>query len=254
MLENVDLSVSLPKAEYRPRARALQRRLLRLQRAIWDARLSPVIVFEGWDAAGKGSTIRKLTSRLEPRGFELHATREPRTFERRMPWMWRYWVKVPRYGAMAIFDRSWYGRVLVQRVEAHFQPPSWIPVFHDINAFERLLAEDRYVVCKFFLHISKQEQARRFEALEEDPTTRWQVDPEDWEHHERYDEYLAATEEMLERTETEWGPWTIVGATDRYWTRVTVFETLVRTLEATLEAAGHEIEPAPAEEDAEVEQ
>jgi polyphosphate kinase 2 (PPK2 family) len=155
-----------------------------------------------------------------------------------MPWLWRFWLKLPNYGEMAIFDRSWYGRVLVERVEGFTAEREWRKAYRDVVDFEHTLADDGYVVCKFFLHISSKEQARRFKLLEKDPLESWHVQPEDWEHHRKYDEYALAVEEMLERTDTEWGPWTIVEATDRRWTRVKILETIVYRLEEALEERG----------------
>ncbi len=238
MLEALNLSKSLPKSLYKQRLRWMQHRLHRLQRACWEGKVATVVVFEGWDAAGKGTAINKLTQRLEPRGFALHAIREPRTSELYLPWMWRFWVKLPNWGQIAIFDRSWYGRVLVARIEGLVEERAWRKSYGDIVSFERGLADDRYLVVKFFLHISKEQQKERFKRLESDPSTAWHVEPEDWDHHEKYDDYLVATEEMLERTESEWGPWTLVEATDRRWARVKIFETLIRRMEEGLASHG----------------
>ena len=234
MLDKVDLSKNLPKKEYKERLPLLRARLSNLQKACWDAHIPSVIVFEGWDAAGKGTAINLLTQRIDPRGFKLYAIQAPRTFELHMPWLWRFWLKLPNYGEMAIFDRSWYGRVLVERVEGLTPEREWRRAYRDIADFERTLADDGYVLVKFFMHISKKEQKRRFKKLEKDPLEAWHVQPEDWEHHRKYDEYVAAIEEMLERTETEWGPWTIVEATDRYWARTKIFETIIGSLEGAL--------------------
>jgi polyphosphate kinase 2 (PPK2 family) len=234
MLEKVDLTKSLSKGEYKERLPYLRSRLYDLQKACWDANIPSVIIFEGWDASGKGTSINLLTQRLDPRGFKLHAIQAPRTFETHMPWLWRFWIKLPNYGEMGIFDRSWYGRVLVERVEGFTPEEQWRKGYRDIVDFERTIADDGYVVIKFWLHISKKEQSRRFKKLAKDPLESWHVQPEDWEHHEKYDEYLLAIEEMLERTETEWGPWTIVEATDRYWARIKIFETIVQRLEEAL--------------------
>jgi polyphosphate kinase 2 (PPK2 family) len=197
-----------------------------------------VVLFEGWDAAGKGTSINLLTQRLDPRGFKLYAIQGPRTYETHMPWLWRFWLKLPNYGEMAIFDRSWYGRVLVERVEKFCSKDEWRKGYRDIVDFERTIADDGYVVIKFFLHISKKEQRRRFKKLEKDPLESWHVQPEDWEHHRKYEQYVIAIEEMLERTDTEWGRWTIVEATDRRWARVKIFETIIRRLEEALEDQG----------------
>ena len=234
MLEKVDLTKSLSKQEYKKRVPELRERLYDLQKACWDANIPSVILFEGWDAAGKGTSINLLTQRLDPRGFKLYAIQEARTYEKHMPWLWRFWLKLPNYGEIGIFDRSWYGRVLVERVEGFASEDVWRKGYRDIVDFERTIADDGCVVIKFWLHISKEEQARRFGKLEKDPLESWHVQTEDWEHHEKYDEYRVAVEEMLERTDTEWGPWTIVEATDRRWVRIKIFETIIRRMEEAL--------------------
>jgi polyphosphate kinase 2 (PPK2 family) len=254
MLEKVDLTKKLSKANYKARMPQLRQRLYDLQKACWDANIPSVIIFEGWDAAGKGTSIGTLTRRLDPRGFKLYAIRAPRTYETHMPWLWRFWQKLPNYGEMGIFDRSWYGRVLVERVEGLTPPEKWRKAYRDIVNFERTIADDGYVIIKFFLHISKEEQRQRFRKLEQDPLESWHVQPEDWDHHRKYDDYLIAIEEMLERTDTEWGPWTIVEATDRRWTRVKIFETIIQRLEEALQARDWPLpEEAPAEEEEEEE-
>jgi polyphosphate kinase 2 (PPK2 family) len=154
------------------------------------------------------------------------------------PWLWRFWLKLPNYGEMAIFDRSWYGRVLVERVEGLISEHEWQKAYRDIVDFERTVADDGTVLVKFWLHISKKEQRRRFKLLENDPSKSWHVTEEDWEHHRQYDAYLLAVEEMLERTETEWGPWTIVEAHNRWWARIRVMSTIIDALATRLESLG----------------
>ena len=254
MLEKIDLNRKLSKKEYREAMPRLQRRLYDLEKACWDAKIPSIILFEGWDASGKGTSINLLTSRLDPRGFKLYPIQAPRTFETHMPWLWRFWLKTPNYGEMAIFDRSWYGRLLVERVEGLTPEAEWRKGYRDISDFERTLADDGTVILKFFFHISKEEQERRFRRLEKDPLERWHVQPEDWEHHRKYDQYLRATEEMLERTDTEWGPWTIVEATDRRWARARIFRTIIRRLEEALTRRGFELPPVGRAEDAEAEE
>jgi polyphosphate kinase 2 (PPK2 family) len=252
MLEQLDLKKKLPKRAYKARMPALRDRLYDLQKACWDAGIPSLVLFEGWDAAGKGTTINRLTQRLDPRGFKLYAIREARTYEKHMPWLWRFWLKLPSYGQMAIFDRSWYGRVLVERVEELATEQEWREAFQDIVDFERTLADDGHVICKFFLHISKKEQRRRFKKLEADPLESWHVQPEDWAHHKKYGQYLVATEEMLARTDTEWGRWVVVEATDRRWTRVKVFETIIQHLEDALQIRGIPLPEGPPPESAEL--
>ena len=254
MLEKIDLTKKLSKREYKRQLPKLQRRLYDLETAAWKAGVPSIILFEGWDAAGKGTTITTLTQRLDPRGFKLYPIRGARTYEKMRPWLWRFWLKLPNYGEMAIFDRSWYGRVLVERIEGLTPEQEWRKAYRDIVDFERTIADDGYVLVKFWLHISKKEQRRRFKLLEKDPLKSWQVTEEDWEHHRKYDEYLLAVEEMLERTEAEWGPWTIVEAHDRWWARTKVFNTIINRLTERLEEAGVLTEPHTGEDEEFVEE
>ena len=243
MLEALDLTRELSKSEYKEQLPVLQRQLHLLQRACWKEKLATILVIEGWDASGKGSVISKITQQLEPRGFRLHAIREPRTFEQGLPWMWRFWAKLPNWGEMAIFDHSWYSRVLVERVQNLISQLRWTRSYRDIMGFEQTLVDDRYLLAKFFLHLDQDEQARRLKDLESDPRTSWQVEPEDWAQNEQYGDYRLAVEEMLERTETEWGPWTLVAATDPRWTRVRVLQALIQVMVDGLER--HGFEPPP---------
>lgn len=234
MLDKLDLNRTLDKKAYKQIMPEISNRLYNVQKASWDAHLPVVILFEGWDAAGKGTSIQKLTQALDPRGYKLYPIRAARTYEKKRPWLWRFWLKIPGRGEWAMFDRSWYGRVMVERVENLVPEGEWRRAFRDITDFERALADDSYLLIKFFLHISKQEQKRRFNKLSKDPLTAWHVTPEDWEHHYRYDDWLIAYEEALERTETEWSPWTIVEATDRRFTSAKICQTIIFALEERL--------------------
>lgn len=234
MLEKVDLTKKIDKQAYKKSMPVLSERLYTVQKASWDAGIPVVILFEGWDASGKGTSIQTLTSPLDPRGFKLNPIRAARTYEKSRPWLWRFWLKLPARGEWAIFDRSWYGRVLVERVENLIPESEWRRAYRDIVDFERTIADDGHIIIKFFLHISKDEQKRRFKKLIKDPLTAWHVAPEDWEHHRRYDDWLLAYEEMFEQTETEWGPWTIVEATDRRHTHAKIYLTIIQTLEKRL--------------------
>lgn len=231
MLDKIDLSKSVDKRVYKRAFPELAERLFNVQKGSWDAGIPVIILFEGWDAAGKGTSIQKLTQPLDPRGYKLYPIRAARTYEKKHPWLWRFWQKLPARGEWAIFDRSWYGRVFVERVENLIPESEWLRAYRDIVDFERVLADDEHVLIKFFLHISKQEQKRRFEKLIKDPLTAYHVTNEDWEHHQHYDNWLLAYEEAFERTETEWGPWTIVEATDRRHTWIKIYQTIIQTLE-----------------------
>jgi polyphosphate kinase 2 (PPK2 family) len=234
MLEKIDLSKKFDKRAFKQIMPELSNRLYIVQKASWDANIPVIILFEGWDAAGKGTSIQKLTSPLDPRGFKLYPIRAARTYEKKHPWLWRFWQKIPARGEWAIFDRSWYGRVLVERVEQLTPEVEWRRAYRDIVDFERTLADDGTLIIKFFLHISKGEQKRRFEKLTKDPLTSWHVTAEDWEHHRNYEEWLLAYEEAFERTDSEWGPWTIVEATDRRYTWAKIFQTIINSMEERL--------------------
>lgn len=234
MLEQADLTLTLAKKAYQQIHPMQMQRLLTLERLIYEQKRPVIIVFEGWDAAGKGTTIRKLTEPLDPRGFKVLPTNAPRTHEQQKPWLWRFWMQIPRHGQIAIFDRSWYGRVLVERVEGLTPIPEWIRAYEEINAFERTLADDQTIFVKFWLHISKAEQLRRFLYLSQQPDLAWHVAAEDWEHHRKYDEYLAAVRDMLANTSTAIAPWSVVPATDPNYRTYHVFRTLIERLEAGL--------------------
>jgi polyphosphate kinase 2 (PPK2 family) len=234
MLDKIDLNIKISKKEYKQLMPNFRNKLYALQKASWDAGLPVIILFEGWDAAGKGTSIQHLTARLDPRGFKLYPIRPARTYEKNRPWLWRFWLKIPGHGEWAIFDHSWYGRVLVERVEQLVSDPEWRRAYRDIVDFERTLADEGYLIFKFFLHINKKEQRNRFDALTADPLLAWKIEPEDWERHNQYFEWVQVYEEMFERTDTEWAAWTIVEATDRNHTRIKIFQTLINGLEERL--------------------
>jgi polyphosphate kinase 2 (PPK2 family) len=234
MLDKIDLERKLSHETYDKLLPGLQRRLYDLEKACWDVKIASIFVFEGWDASGKGSAISAVTARLDPRGIKVHAIHAPRTYESMRPWLWRFWQRLPNYGEMAIFEGSWYGRVLNGRVEALIPEKLWRQAYKDITEFERLLADDGVAIVKFWLHISRKEQKSRYKEIEKNPLERWRVTPADWERHKRYNDYLKAAEEMFEQTETEFGPWTVVEATSKWYARRKIFETMISALEHRL--------------------
>ncbi len=234
MLEIVNLDQELGKREWKLRRSKYRQRLYDLSRAAHDAKMPTVVVFEGWDAAGKGTCVQTLTSRMDPRGFTVHPIRAARTYEQKRPWLWRFWLKLPNYGHMAIFDRSWYGRVTVERVEYGLPQREVLRAYNDIVDFERLIALDGYVIIKLFLHISKKEQARRFKQIAKDPLEAWRLEDEDIARHKRYEQWRQVYDEMLERTETSFGPWTIIEATNRWFMLDKVYCTLILAMENRL--------------------
>jgi polyphosphate kinase 2 (PPK2 family) len=236
MLEKVDLSLAVSKTVYKRRIEQLQERLYDLVHAAFQRQIPSMIVFEGWAAAGKGGTINVLTERLDPRGMRVVPISPPRSSEMRYPWMWRYWQKIPAYGQMVIYDTSWYRRVLIDRVGKTVNKSSWKEAYQDIVEFESLLGAEGTLIRKFWLQISKKEQSRRFKKLLASKLTSWQVAGEDAAQHKSYGKYADAVEEMLARTDFPHAPWIIVEATDRYHTRIKVFEEIVRAFEDRLAA------------------
>ena len=234
MLETVDLGRTLSRSRYQKVFPGLQERLRQLQYQLREAEIPTIVLFEGWDAAGKGTVIQRLTERLDPRAFRAHPGSPPSELEQRYHWLWRYQTRLPEDGHMVLFDHSWYGRVLVERVEKLVKKKAWRAAYDQINELERWLADDGQVLVKFFFHISRKEQRRRLERMERDPMERWKVQKEDWRRNRDYDKWAEAIEEMLAKTDTPQCPWTVVEATDARWTRVKVFETLVRRMEAAL--------------------
>jgi len=229
MLEQVDLKKKLGKQEYKKQFPELQRKLQSLQQEMWDAKVPLIVVFEGWDAAGKGSAIERIVERLDPRGFKVHRIKAPIEEEKFRPFLWRFWTKTPPKGRTAIYHRSWYRRVLEERVEKHVSKKQWQQAYEEIRNFERQLADDGAVIVKFFMHISKKEQKKRFSKLVADKYMAWRIDKHDWEQHKEYEKYFKVTEEMLEKTSTHYAPWTVVEATDDRWAYVKILNTIVES-------------------------
>ena len=231
MLEQIDLSKKLKKTEYKSIINDLEIKLGELQRKAWELKISIIVVFEGWGAAGKGTLINRLMLAMDPRGFTVYSIKPPNEEESFRPFLWRFWIKTPEKGRITIFDRNWYRRVLVERIDKLVSEKDYQLAYNEINAFERQLAEAGFVIVKFFLHITKKEQKKRFDALLSNSSTSWRVTKEDWKHHKQYDEYVVATNEMIDKTDTDLAPWTIVEAHDRRFATVKVFRTVIDAIE-----------------------
>ncbi|PID58939.1 phosphate--AMP phosphotransferase [candidate division KSB3 bacterium] len=236
MLEQSDLSTKVDKKEYKSILPTLESRMGALQREARELGIPVAIVFEGWDAAGKGTLINRLIQTFDPRGCIVHPISAPNEEEAFRPFLWRFWVKTPPNGKIAVFDRSWYGRVLVGRVDKLIKKKDWQRAYEEIRSFESQLTTGGMLIIKFFLHISKHEQKKRFKKLEASPITKWKVTQEDWKHHQQYETYLNATEEMLVKTETGFAPWTVIEAHDRRFATLKTFKTVIDKLEHAIEA------------------
>jgi AMP-polyphosphate phosphotransferase len=248
-LDDVDLSLRLSKAEAETRLEAAQVRLLGLRLVlgglVGERGIGPpvCVLFEGWDASGKGGAIKRLVAQLDPRHVRVVQFAAPTYDEKRHHWLWRFWPVLPGWGGMAVLDRSWYGRVLVERVEKFATPEQWGRGYEEINDFERMLTAEGMILVKFFIHLSDEEQLKRFEARERDPLKSWKLTDEDWRNRKQRKHYVKAIEEMLERTDTVWAPWHVVEGDQKRWARVKVVETVNDALEAGMRARG--IDPPP---------
>jgi AMP-polyphosphate phosphotransferase len=245
MLETLDLTAELSKDEYQVQLQPLQNELYSLQIRAHAQNIPLIIVYEGWDASGKGGNIRRLTERLDPRFLTVTQIGKPTPEELARHYLWRFWTKLPPRGEMVIFDRSWYGRVLVERIEGFATEVEWRRAYDEINQFEQLLVDDGAVILKFWLQISPEEQLHRFQARLENPTKRWKMTDEDWRNRGKWEEYQTAAEEMFERT-SDPVPWTLVEAEDKRWARIKVLRTVVDELHRQLPEVVEEegVEPA----------
>jgi polyphosphate kinase 2 (PPK2 family) len=245
-LDKLDLTLSLSKDEEAKRLQAGGLRLEALRLAL-GAKLPgyglgpPVLVlFEGWDASGKGGAIRRLVAPLDLRHVRVAQFAAPTPDEKRHHFLWRFFPKLPGWGGMAVFDRTWYGRVLVERVDGFATKEQWRRAYDEIVGLERSLAAEGSLVIKFFLHISEDEQLRRFEARRDDPLKSWKLTPDDWENRRKRPQYLEAVEEMLERTDHKAAPWDPIEADSKRYARVRVMETVIERVERGMRAAGVE--------------
>jgi len=238
LLKALDLDAKLDKQGYQTQLEDLQGRLNLLTRHKRFSDISVVCVFEGNDAAGKGGSIRRITGALDARRYQIIPIAAPTDEEKAQPYMWRFWRHLPRRGRLTLFDRSWYGRVLVERVEGYCSEYDWMRAYSEINDFETQLAEHDIVLVKFWLAISQEEQLRRFQERENTGFKRYKITPEDWRNREKWLEYEQAVCDMVDRTSTEISPWTLVPANDKNYARIKILETLCDRIEAGLKAAG----------------
>jgi polyphosphate kinase 2 (PPK2 family) len=234
MLEKLDMSRKLTEKQYDEQVGKVQVRLRELGFQIFRKQVPVLCVFEGWDAAGKGGAIKRVTEMLDPRGFTVHSYAAPKGEERTRHYLWRFWRSLPRAGHMAIFDRSYYGRVLVERVEGFCNEDEWRRAPREINEFEAHQASFGMVICKFWLHLTKEEQLRRFRSRELDPFRSYKLTEEDWRNRAKWEEYSVAVEDMFAHTSTPHAPWTVVEANNKNYARVKVLRTLVEAIEKRL--------------------
>ncbi len=232
MLEKLKLDRELSEAQYERRLLVGQLQLRELAFQLYERKRSLVVVYEGWDAAGKGGNLRRVTEKLDPRGYEVLSIAAPAGEDKTHHYLYRFWrrLKPPEEKQVMIFDRSWYGRVMVERVEGFCTEAAWKRAYREINDFERQLTESGIILVKFWIHISPEEQLRRFEQRSKESYKRWKLTDEDWRNRDKWNQYLEAVEEMLLKTSTLAAPWTVVEGDFKWWARVKCLETLVKTL------------------------
>jgi AMP-polyphosphate phosphotransferase len=234
ILAHVDLGQKLTDAKYRKELHAWQERLSRLGWAAHAKQRSMVMVFEGWDAAGKGSAIRRVTQALDPRLYRVVGIAAPTDEERAQHYLWRFWRHLPRAGFVTIFDRSWYGRLLVERVEGFAPVSDWSRAYQEINDFEEQLARHGVVLNKFWVHISQDEQLRRFKERQKIAHKQYKITEEDWRNRKQWDAYELAVNDMVAHTSTEYAPWTLVAGNDKKFARIQILKTVCQWLEEAL--------------------
>ena len=232
-LDGLDQEQIVDERAYKSKLKEQQLRLIKLQLKLAENKKhSLIVVAEGPDAAGKGGAVKRLVEKLDPRTVRVYSTIKPTDQELARHYLWRFWTRLPPRGQIAIFDRSWYGRVLVERVEGFAKDEEWCRAYREINEFERLLTDDGAVIVKFYFHITKDEQLTRFKRREADPSKSWKINDEDWRNRRRWDEHNTAAEEMFERTSSAAAPWNIIAGNYKWHARLVMLREVIRALDA----------------------
>lgn len=233
-LREIDLSVTIEEAEYRKQLKDCQKRLSELHNELYRRRIPMILAYEGWDAAGKGGNIKRVAAALDARGYEVIPIAAPTALEKNHPHLWRFWNALPKDGHVAIFDRTWYGRVMVEHIEGFCTDEEWGRAYDEINRFERGLAEWGAIILKFWLHIDKDEQLARFTDRQNTPEKQYKITDEDWRNRDKWDDYEKAVDEMLLRTNTAYAPWIVVESNDKRYARIRTLKAIIAAIEARL--------------------
>ena len=234
-LADVDLSPTISDEDYKAELKKLQKRLSELHNVIYRKKIPVILCYEGWDAAGKGGNIRRVAYPLDPRGFDVHPIASPLPHELNRQYLWRFWTRLPRTGHICIFDRTWYGRVMVERLEGFCSEKDWKRAYNEINEFERQLTDWGAVLLKFWIHIDQDTQLARFTERQNTPEKQWKITDEDWRNREKWPQYEEAVDEMLQKTSTENAPWYIIESNDKHYARIKALKIIVKALEKACE-------------------
>ena len=240
-LNKLKLSREIDKKVYKKKLKVLQYEMLNAQQYLFNNKIGLILVFEGMDAAGKGGAIKRLVERIDPRGYVVHPISAPQPHEHRYHYMHRFWRKLPQHGQFAIFDRSWYGRVLVERLEGFATVQEWKRAYGEIKDFEKQLTDEDYILLKFWIHIDEEEQLKRFVNRANDPYKSWKLTDEDWRNREKFKDYAIAAEDMFAKTDTEQAPWVLVEGNNKQFARIKVLEETIAHIEKELARRGLQI-------------
>lgn len=233
-LRDIPLDGFIEEDEYRKELKVLQERLSELHNRLYRKRVPVVIAYEGWDAAGKGGNIKRITGALDPRGYEVHPIASPEPHEKARHYLWRFWTRLPRTGHIAVFDRTWYGRVMVERLEGFCSANDWQRAYNEINEFEKELSEWGAVIIKFWVQIDKDTQLARFTERQNTPEKQWKITDEDWRNRDKWDDYETAVDEMLQKTSTTYAPWHVLESVDKKYARIKALKIVIEALEEAL--------------------
>ena len=233
-LKDIPLDKELTEEEYRTELDVCQKKLKKLHNEIYRKRIPVVILYEGWDAAGKGGNIKRIASALDPRGYEVHPIASPEPHEKARHFLWRFWTRLPKDGHIAIFDRTWYGRVMVERLEGFCSENDWQRAYNEMNEFEKELSDWGAIVIKFWVQIDKDTQLARFTDRQNTPEKQWKITDEDWRNREKWDLYEVAVNEMLEKTNTSFAPWHVLESNDKKYARIKALKTVIEEIEKRL--------------------
>lgn len=234
-LDEIDLDKAVTQEEYRAELDALQEKLGHLHNKLYRKKVPVIIAYEGWDAAGKGGNIKRITEALDPRGFEVHPIASPEPHEKARHYLWRFWNRLPKTGHIAVFDRTWYGRVMVERLEGFCRENDWQRAYNEINEFEKELADWGAVIIKFWVQIDKDTQLARFNERQNTPAKQWKITEEDWRNREKWDLYEGAVNEMLQKTNTTYAPWHILESNDKRYARLKALRIVIESIEKALD-------------------
>ncbi|MEM1058100.1 MAG: UDP-galactose-lipid carrier transferase [Verrucomicrobiota bacterium] len=246
LLDTLNQDHDMERDEYKSRLHDLQLAMLELQQELLGTRRTLILAFEGPDAGGKGGAIKRVIEMLDPHKIKLHAITKPTQTEYRYHYLWRFWNKLPAQGETAIFDRSWYGRVLVERVEGFATKHEWKRAYEELNEFERVLIDDGSILLKFYIHITKEEQKHRFERRQKDPFKRWKINDEDWRNRDKWNQHIDAAEDMFKLTSSPQAPWHVVAGNYKWYARTKVLRTVVEKLKKELNHGGKVVRSAVA--------